>query len=45
MKFFKKSRNPFLGLAFLIDRLRRYFAPRPQSAELRSRIRVAFIAG
>jgi hypothetical protein len=44
MKFPTETRNPFLGLGLLIDRFRRFFAPRPRGSELRSRIRVAFLA-
>jgi hypothetical protein len=44
MKFFNEARNPFLGLGLLIDRLQRFLAPRPKGSELRSRIRVAFLA-
>jgi hypothetical protein len=44
MKFFTEPRNPFLGLGVLIDRFRRLFAAQPRTSEVRSRIRVAFIA-
>lgn len=47
MKFFipnNEPRNPFLGLSVLIDRFRRFFAAQPKNSEVRSRIRVAFLA-